>query len=261
MGAEDLFSLAGKVAVVTGAASGLGLAIAEGIAESGAELVCADLDGDGLTAATARVTGLGGRPALAVPCDVTRPRQVKALMARTVERFGRIDILVNNAGISQRRPGRLHEMAVADWNRVLAVDLQGVFHCAREALTVMVKQRGGKIINIASIWGQIGSSAVKPLPAYNAAKGAVVNLTREMGLEYAPLGINVNAICPGFFSTRLADGAYDNPGFVKTLSELTPMGRVARPEEIKGAAIFLASRASDFMCGQMLVLDGGVLAG
>jgi NAD(P)-dependent dehydrogenase (short-subunit alcohol dehydrogenase family) len=259
MNPAALFSLAGKVAVVTGAANGLGLAISEAMVEAGADVVCSDVDAERLEDSVVRLRKAGGNVVASV-CDVTKPRQVKALIGQTYERFGRLDILFNNAGISQRRPAPLHETSITDWNRVFAVNLNGVYTCSREALRVMVKQKSGKIINIASIWGLVGSSSIKPLPAYNASKGAVVNLTREMGLEYAPIGINVNAICPGFFSTRLADGAYDNPAFVTALSEFTPMGRVAAPEEVKGAAIFLASRASDYMCGQMLVLDGGVLA-
>lgn len=140
------------------------------------------------------------------------------------------------------------------------MDLHGVFYCARECLKVMVGQGSGKVVNIASIWGITGASSVFPIPAYNAAKGAVVNLTREMGLQYATQGIQVNAICPGFFRSRLAGGAYDDPDFVAAITEFTPMKRVAEASEIRGAAVFLASAASDYMTGQMLVLDGGVLA-
>jgi NAD(P)-dependent dehydrogenase (short-subunit alcohol dehydrogenase family) len=259
MTSRQVFSLAGKVAVVTGAGSGLGRAISEALFDAGAKVVCADMNAAALDQTVARLKNSKDKVA-AVACDVTKPKQVAKMIAVAQQRFKRLDILVNNAGISQKQPGRVHEMAVADWNRVLAVNLQGVFNCSREALRIMVEQQSGKIINIASIWGMVGSSSVKPLPAYNASKGAVVNLTREMGLEYAPLGINVNAICPGFFSTRLANGAYDSPDFVNALSKITPAGRVASANEIKGAAIFLASRASDYMCGQTLVLDGGVLA-
>lgn len=259
MTSRQLFSLAGKVAVVTGAGSGLGRAISEALFDAGAKVVCADTNATTLDQTVARLKNAKEKVAT-VTCDVTKPKQVAKMIATAQQRFKRLDILVNNAGISQKQPARVHEMALADWNRVLAVNLQGVFNCSREALRIMVEQKSGKIINIASIWGIVGSSSIKPLPAYNASKGAVVNLTREMGLEYAPLGINVNAICPGFFSTRLANGAYDNPDFVNALSKITPAGRVASADEIKGAAIYLASRASDYMCGQTLVLDGGVLA-
>jgi NAD(P)-dependent dehydrogenase (short-subunit alcohol dehydrogenase family) len=250
------FNLDGKIALVTGAAGGLGAVFAEAMAEAGADVVCADMADTHGTVGKIRALG---RKGLAVVCDVSKEEDVAALFHSTMDAFGRLDILFNNAGIAEEAPKPLHEYTTPEWNRILAVDLQGVFYCAREALKVMVKQRSGKIINVASIWGLAGSSGLFPVPAYNAAKGAVVNLTRELGLEYAPLGINVNALCPGFYRTNLGGGC-DDPEFVKGVCAFTPMGRQAEPEELKGAAIFLASSASDYMCGQMLVTDGGVLA-
>ncbi len=144
---------------------------------------------------------------------------------------------------------------------MLDVDLDGVFFCAREALKVMVGQQSGKIINIASIWGLAGSSSLFPALAYNAAKGAVVNLTRELGLEYARQGIQVNALCPGFYQTNLSRGAIDDPRARATVTAFIPMDRIAEAAEIKGPALFLASAASDYMTGQTLVVDGGCLAG
>jgi NAD(P)-dependent dehydrogenase (short-subunit alcohol dehydrogenase family) len=256
----EMFDLTGKVALITGAASGLGIAFAEAMAEAGADVVCSDINEQGLENTVIDIQRMG-RKSLAVPCDVTREDQVVALIAKTVDAFGRVDILFNNAGISDNTndiPKRLHEYSTEWWNRVIAVDLQGVFYCAREALKVMVSQGSGKIINVASIWGLSGSSAILPAPAYCSAKGAVVNLTRELGIEYAPLGINVNALCPGFYVTKL--GGYDDPEFMKAIRAHIPMGREAQPEEIKAAAIFLASSASDYMCGQTLVMDGGIAA-
>ena len=253
------FNLDSKVAVVTGAASGLGVAFSEAMAEAGADVVCADIDTKGLEKTVKKVEQIG-RKAIAIHCDVSKEEDVRAMIEKTIKTFGRLDILFNNAGIAEEAPKPLHEFTTEEWNRVLAVDLQGVFFCAREALKVMVKQKSGKIINIASIWGLVGSSSIMPIPAYTAAKGAVVNLTRELALEYATVGINVNAICPGFYFTRLAGGAYDNPEFVKAVSGITPLGRVAAANELKGAAIFLASKASDYITGLMLVTDGGVLA-
>jgi NAD(P)-dependent dehydrogenase (short-subunit alcohol dehydrogenase family) len=254
-----MFDLNGKVAVVTGAASGLGIAFSEAMAEAGADVVCSDIDVKGLEITVEKVKKIG-RKAIAIACDVSKEDQVVNMVNKTVEAFGHLDILFNNAGIADATPTMVHEYPTDQWNQVMAVDLQGVFYCSREALKVMVKQKSGKIINIASIWGLFGASSIMPIPAYNAAKGAVVNLTREMGLEYATLGINVNAICPGFYVTRLAGGAYDNPDFVKAVTAFTPAGRLAGADELKGAAIFLASAASDFICGQMLVTDGGVTA-
>jgi NAD(P)-dependent dehydrogenase (short-subunit alcohol dehydrogenase family) len=255
------FNLDGKVAIVTGAAGGLGVAFAEAMAEAGADVVCADINPQGLEETVGKITKIG-RKAVAVICDVSKEADVVRMVKETVDTFGRLDILFNNAGIADPRlsgaPMLMHEYATEWWNGVLAIDLQGVFYCSREALKIMVKQKSGKIINIASIWGLAGSSSIMPIPAYTAAKGAVVNLTRELGLEYAAMGINVNAICPGFYVTNL--GGYDNPEFVKAATEFTPIKKLAYPHDIKGIAIFLASQASDYICGQMIVADGGISA-
>lgn len=259
MGFPEPFSLEGKVAIVTGAASGLGVEFSVAMAEAGADVVGADVDKEGLEGTMERVRKIGRR-AISVQCDVAKEEDVKAMIDTTIETFGRLDILFNNAGIAEEKPKLLHEFTTEEWDRILSIDLQGVFYCAREALKHMVKQKSGKIINIASIWGIAGSSSIMPIPAYNAAKGAVVNLTRELGLEYAPFGINVNCICPGFFFSRLAGGAYDDPDFVKAASSFTPIGRIADAAEIRGLAIFLASKASDYICGENIVIDGGVLA-
>jgi NAD(P)-dependent dehydrogenase (short-subunit alcohol dehydrogenase family) len=168
--------------------------------------------------------------------------------------------LFNNAGIADPQALLLHEYPTENWRAVLDVDLHGVFFCAREALKVMVRQQSGKIINIASIWGLAGSSSLFPALAYNAAKGAVVNLTRELGLEYARQGIQVNALCPGFYQTNLSRGAIDDPQARAAVTAFIPMDRIAEAAEIKGPALFLASAASDYMTGQTLVVDGGCLA-
>lgn len=259
MNVMKMFDLSGRVAVVTGAGNGLGFEFAEAMAEAGADVVCADIDMQGNDRTAARVVELG-RKALAVRCDVTNESDVAALFARADKEFGRVDIAFANAGIADAAPQPLHDYPTANWNQVLAVNLQGVFYTDREALKIMMRQERGKLINVASMWGLAGASSVFPIPAYNAAKGAVVNLTRELALEYAPHNIQVNAICPGFFRTRLAGGAYDDPGFVQAISAFTPMGRVAEASEMKGTALYLASDASSFTTGLMLVTDGGCLA-
>jgi len=255
----DLFRLDGKVALVTGAGSGLGRQFAEVMAEAGADVACADIDAESAGVTAAAVECLGRRAA-AIACDVTAEAQVAAMVGRTVEVLGRLDILFNNAGIADPEALLLHEYPTANWRAVLDVDLDGVFFCAREALKVMVRQQSGKIINIASIWGLAGSSSLFPALAYNAAKGAVINLTRELGLEYATQGIQVNALCPGFYRTNLSRGAIDDPRVRDSINGFIPMGRIAEAAEIKGPALFLASPASDYMTGQTLVADGGCLA-
>jgi NAD(P)-dependent dehydrogenase (short-subunit alcohol dehydrogenase family) len=256
----EMFDLTGKIALVTGAATGLGAAFSLAMAEAGANVACADINFEGLGATVAAVEK-SGQKAVAIRCDVTKEDEVMDMVQKTVDAFGRLDILFNNAGISDNTKGDpkpLHECTTETWNSVLAVDLQGAFYCAREALKVMVKQKSGKIINVASMWGLTGSSAVVPVPSYCAAKGAMVNLTRELGIEYAPFGINVNALCPGFYVTSL--GGYSDPEFMKFIRDYIPMGREAQPKELAGAAVFLASRASDYMCGQTIVTDGGISA-
>ena len=171
-----------------------------------------------------------------------------------------MDITFANAGVADRTPQPLHDYPTDEWNRVVAVNLQGVFYTDREALRIMSRQQSGKLINVASMWGLAGASSVFPIPAYNATKGAVVNLTRELALQYAKSNVQINALCPGFFRTRLADGAYDDPDFVEAIRGFTPMGRVADAEEMKGSALYLASDASSFTTGLMLVTDGGCMA-
>ncbi|HEY4355285.1 MAG TPA: SDR family NAD(P)-dependent oxidoreductase [Acidobacteriaceae bacterium] len=255
-----MFDLSGKVAVITGAAGGLGTAFAEGMAEAGADVVCGDIDEAGAKELAEKITKLGRR-AISVKCDVTQESDAAELMNRAVEAFGRIDILFNNAGIADKEPKRIHEYPTDDWNRVLGINLQGVFYCSREALKVMVQQKSGRVINIGSTWGIVGSSSIVPVPAYCATKGAVVNLTREIALEYASQGITVNAICPGFFVTNIAGGAlYKDQDALKRVLEYIPMQRVAQPWEIKGAAIFLASEAGAYVTGTSLVIDGGITA-
>lgn len=259
MNVMEMFSLKDQVAVITGAGNGLGYEFAEAMAEAGAHVVCGDIDDKGNEATASRVRSLG-RQAIAVRCDVTKEDEVAALFASAEKHFGRVDIAFANAGIADPVPTRLHEYDTEHWNQVVAINLQGIFFTCREALKIMVRQNSGKLITVASMWGLAGASSVFPIPAYNATKGAVVNLTRELALEYATNNIQVNAICPGFFRTRLAGGAYDDPEFVKAITAFTPMGRVADASEIKGTALYLASAASSYTTGLLLVTDGGCMA-
>jgi gluconate 5-dehydrogenase len=253
---NDLFDLTGKVAIITGAGDGLGRGFAEAMAEAGAHVVCTGRRIEN-TSQTAEMIKEIGVKTLAIQVDVSEEEQVKEMVGKTVEHFGRLDIIFNNAGIG----GEIvpaHELSLETWHRVIAVNLTGVFLCAREAAKVMMKQKSGKIINIASIFGLVGSSPPPaPNPVYPAAKGGVINLTRELALEYAPFGINVNAIAPGHVATHLADGKASDPEYIKMLEPSIPLNGVALPKDFKGTAIYLASKASDYMTGHTIVVDGG----
>ena len=259
MNVMKMFDLTGQVAVITGAGNGLGFQFAEAMAEAGAHVVCADVDLAGVEATAARVRELG-REALAMRCDVTSEADVVALFEAADARFGRVDIAFANAGTGDRVPRPIHRCTTEDWNAVVAVNLQGVYYTDREALKIMHRQKRGKLINIASMWGLAGASSLMPAPAYNATKGAVVNLTRELALEYATSNIQVNALCPGFFKTRMVDSASEAAEVAKAMVGFTPMGRIAQAHEIKGSALYLASDASSFTTGLMLVTDGGCMA-
>ncbi|MBU1056648.1 MAG: glucose 1-dehydrogenase [Proteobacteria bacterium] len=256
MNVNDLFDLTGKVAIVTGASSGLGAAFAEAMAEAGAYVVCVARREDRLASVAETIKKLGGT-AFVIPADVRKEDDVQRMVSETIKKFGKLDIIFNNAGIAGK-PLPIHEYELADWNDIMTTNITGVFLCAREAARQMVKQKSGKIINISSMFGQVGS-ALFPTPAYCASKGAISNLTREMAIEYASYGINVNAIAPGFFRTELGGAdAWDEA--VKLLAPTVPMHGVGVPDDLKGTAVYLASRASDYVTGHILVVDAGYTA-
>ncbi len=251
--AATIFDVSGKVAFITGAAHGLGFAMAQVLAQSGAQVILFDRDAQALERAAQALGALGGKIAVQTG-DVTDANAVARAIAQTVRSFGKLDIAIANAGISDAAPAVLHQSDPTDWARVVDVNLNGVYHTCRAALGVMVDQGFGKVINVASMWGIAAPAGAFPRPAYAASKGAVVNLTREMALHYAGQNIQINALCPGVFQTET------RPRDPAAAIAYTPMGRLGRPDEIAGAVLFLASSASDFMTGSTLVLDGGVLA-
>jgi NAD(P)-dependent dehydrogenase (short-subunit alcohol dehydrogenase family) len=195
-----------------------------------------------------------GAEALAVECDVAREADVDELVKRTLERFGSIDVLVNNAGISEVVPAE--EEPLATFKRVLDVNLLGVFTCSQRAARVMLARGRGSIINIASIFGVVASGQI-PQASYAATKGAVVNMTRELGAQWARKGVRVNAIAPGWFPSEMTEDMLSREKSLDWLRKRTPMGRPGRPTELSGALLLLASDASSFMTGQTLVVDGG----
>jgi len=249
------FSLAGKVAVVTGSSRGIGRAIAAGMAGAGAAVTVNGRNPETTQAVAGAIAAAGGK-SLAVPADVGKVADIERLIKSTVATFGRLDILVNSAGISPHyKPAET--MTEAEWDEVIAVNLKGVFLCCQAAGRVMIPQKSGRIINISSIGGQV---ALPRLIAYCAAKGGIDQLTRVLAVEWAPHHILVNAISPGYIDTDLTKGLRQNPARRDALLRQVPLGRLGKPDEIAGAAIYLASDAASYVTGQTLDVDGGWLA-
>lgn len=247
----SLFDLHGKTALVTGAASGLGRAIAIGLAAYGADVVTADVNLAGAEATSALVHELGRRTG-AVAVDVTDWEQVQRMVEQALGLLGRLDIAFNVPGINIRKPAL--ELTPDEFRRVVDVNLVGVFHCAKAVGEVMVRQGGGRMVNIASMYGHVGT---RESAAYTASKHAVVGLTRVLALEWASAGVRVNALAPGYTHTALtAPHVADRERYQRFCAQ-TPMGRFGDPWEMVGAALFLVSDASTFMTGASLVVDGG----
>jgi NAD(P)-dependent dehydrogenase (short-subunit alcohol dehydrogenase family) len=247
----SLFDLKGKVALVTGAASGLGRAIAIGLAAHGADVVTADLNVDGASATSAVIRDLGRRTeTLAV--DVTDWAQVTAMVEQGVATLGRIDIAFNVPGINIRKLAL--EMTPEEFRQVIEVNLIGVFHCAKAIGAVMVQQGEGRMVNIASMMGHIGGTNSA---AYTASKHAVVGLTKVLALEWASSGVRVNALCPGFARSALTAPWLANRELTSARETQTPLGHIADPWEMVGPSLFMVSDASNFMTGASLIVDGG----
>jgi len=246
-----LYSLDGKKALVTGAASGLGRAIAIGLARYGADVAAADLNLVGAEDTAKAIRELG-RQAVTIKVDVTDWNQVQAMVEQTVGAFGVIDIGFNIPGINIRKLAL--EMTPEEFRRVIDVNLVGVFHCAKAIGEVMVRQRNGRMVSIASMMGHIGGTNSA---AYTASKHAVVGLTKVLALEWAPYGVRVNALAPGFTRSPLTEPWMSRREILGPREAQTPLGRVADPWEMVGAAIFMVSDASTFMTGASLIVDGG----
>jgi NAD(P)-dependent dehydrogenase (short-subunit alcohol dehydrogenase family) len=245
-----------KIALVTGAASGIGRASALALARAGATIMVADLTIAGCEATAELIAAEGGTAAVQA-VDVADEAAVEALINACVKTFGRLDLAFNNAGISGAM-GKTAEYPSDDWQRVLAVNLTGVWYCMKHELRAMLANGGGAIVNTASIAGLIGLAGA---PAYVAAKHGVVGLTKTAALEYAKANIRVNAVCPGAVRTNMTETADKAmPGFLDKMAKHEPMGRVAEPEEIASAVVWLCSEGASFMTGHAMVVDGGFTA-
>lgn len=251
-----LFDLSGKTAIVTGGSTGLGEQMAAALAEAGADIVITARGLEQLKAAADRLNNIGTR-VIPVQCDVGSERDVKALVDNTLRNFGKIDILVNNAGTTW---GALTEDYPLDkWEQVIRTNITGTFLCSQAAGRIMISQRAGKIINLASVGGLVGGNPdYMNAIAYHASKGAVVNFTRDLAVKWARYNINVNAIAPGWFPTNMVTGLLKK--YEEDMLKQIPLGRFGSDTDLKGAVIYLASAASSYVTGHILCVEGGALA-
>jgi NAD(P)-dependent dehydrogenase (short-subunit alcohol dehydrogenase family) len=257
MATNENGSCAGKVAFVTGAGSGIGHATALAFAREGASVVVSDISEQNVRDTARRIEELGGR-ALAVACDVARSEDVKAALEETIETFGRLDVAFNNAGVEQE-PKAAAELTEEEWDRIVAVDLRGVFLCMKYEIPLMLQRGGGAIVNTSS---GAGVKGFEGQAAYVAAKHGVVGLSKAAALDYAPQNIRINAVCPGIIDTPMMDrfGGGTPEGKEKELASAAaaqPIGRAGKSEEIAAAVVWLCSDAASFATGHAMVVDGG----
>lgn len=250
---NNLFDLSGKMAIVTGASSGLGVQFAKALGKQGADVALMARRLDKLTVVKTEIETLG-RKCIAIQCDVTIEEEVKKAVDEVVQKFGRIDILANNAGVSAIAPAEL--MSEADWDKVLDTNLKGVFMVAKHVGLQMIKQQYGKIINISSMYGLVANNTF-PVSNYHASKFGVVGLTKSLSAEWAKYNITVNAIGPGFFESEMTQAAINTDDFKKYVEGFCPMKRIGKPGELDGMMIYLASDASSYTTGQIIAVDGG----
>lgn len=249
------FDLSGRVALVSGASSGIGRGLALGLARAGADLALAARRGGLLGTCAAEIRALE-RQAEVIPSDVSTVAGAQHIVQECLARFGRVDVLVNAAGITRRKPAL--EITEDDWDTVLDTNLRSAFFTSQAAARSMIAQGGGKIINVVSLTSVIG---ILNIAAYGASKGGLAQLTRALAVEWAQQNIQVNAIGPGYIETPLTQPLFDDPERSAWIHSRIPVGRRGYPEDLVGAAVFLASSASDYVTGQLLFVDGGWLAG
>jgi gluconate 5-dehydrogenase len=253
---KQLFDLSGRVAVITGGSIGLGRQMAEGLAEMGAHLALSARKKERCEETAHDMEKLGVLAA-AFACDVKDPASVQQMVDATVAQFGRIDILINNAGISWGAP--IEDMKLADWNKVLETNLTGTFLCSQAAGKIMIRQKSGKIINVASVAGLRGAPPEHVMATgYHASKGGVIAFTKDLAWKWAQHNIQVNALAPGWFPTHMSHWVIEQK--TEDLLKSIPLRRFGTDHDLKGAAVFLASAASDYVTGHVLAVDGGQTA-
>jgi NAD(P)-dependent dehydrogenase (short-subunit alcohol dehydrogenase family) len=248
--------LAAKTAIVTGGASGIGKAAALAFAREGASVVVADWHEEAAAAVAREIADAGGK-ATAVRADVSREADVQSMIAAAVRAYGKLDVLFNNAGIEGNMGVVTSETPIEDWDRVIAVNLTGVFLGCKHAVPAMLRSGGGSIVNTASVAGLVGFAGIVP---YAASKGGILQITRTVALEYAAQGIRVNCVCPGIIDTPMARRAAPDEAVRQGLAVLHPMGRLGQPEEVAALALFLASDEASFITGAVIPVDGGLVA-
>lgn len=253
----SMYDLTDKTAIITGASRGLGFSFAQGLAKAGCNLVITSRNLRDLKHSAEKLLSYGHR-VYPLKSDVTSISEIEKMVDDAIDTFGKIDILVNNAGISAIN--NAEDMAEKEWQSVIDTNLTGVFNCAQRVGRYMIKQGYGKIINIASLYGIVGSSYVAQA-SYVASKSAVLGLTRELAVEWAPRGLHVIALAPGFFPSDLLLWTFEkDKDFEKKILSKIPMGRIGKLDELEGTIVYLASSASNYMNGQALICDGGFLS-
>jgi len=251
MSINKLFDISGRKALVTGAGRGIGKVLANALAESGCDIAILEIDKKTADETAAEIRKKG-RKSIGIQVDVTKKDQVDKAFTETAKALGGLDICINNAGIAIHKPAE--EMPEEDYDREIDINLKGVFLCSQAAARIMIPQKSGNIINIASMSG-IAVNVPQKQAIYNASKAGVAMLTKSLALEWAPYGIRVNSISPGYIKTQMTLATMTH--MFPTWESLTPLGRLGVPEELRGAVIFLASEASSYMIGHDLVIDGG----
>lgn len=251
----ELFDLSEKVAIVTGASRGLGQYFARALAKSGADLVITSRDLSRLTEFKQEIETLG-RKALPVQLDVLSQSDIDNMVRMAINEYGKIDILVNNAGLNIRRPST--DVSQEDWDTVLNTNLKGSFFCAQAAAKEMIKRKHGRIINVGSCTCVFGMEGIAP---YTASRGAILSMTRSLAAEWGKFGITVNVLAPGWFKTAQNAVLYENKEWVDYITERIPLNRPGQPHDLDGTVIFLASDASEYITGQIILVDGGFTTG